>query len=85
MTTFIHNPGNENQINEIYAVLSVDKDGNEGIFAQEIDKKMYPLVSSKKEILERVFKFSAESAKICGMKVRLVRFSNREVVKEVTP
>lgn len=61
------------KIESIWAFLSEDEDGNEGIYAQKVGDMWMPFVGSNKENLET----SRLIIHMFGKKAKLVRFSVR--------
>lgn len=73
-----HGP-NESPIAELFAYVSLDERGNEGICAMEVDNGLWlAMVTSKARIAEKMKATAANIAREGGMTVRLVRFEMRE-------
>jgi len=51
----IHNPPNLKPADYLYAILSVDENGNEGIFSMVVSGVAYPLVLMNEDLLDSVF------------------------------
>ncbi len=84
--TVIHNPKNYlAQIDQIWAVLSVDE-GGEGVVAAPLNGMTVPLIAADEARLNSfVIPMAQQIAVISGKKMRLVKFHNREVVQEIFP
>lgn len=69
-------------IDGIYAFLSKDNKGNEGLCAFQFKPGNWmPLVAADKERLDALTPVAEEIAKSSGQDVILVKFSNREELK----
>jgi hypothetical protein len=70
-------------INEVYAFLTI-QDGEEGIFATQLTSNgvWLPLIFTSMAIADGFKTFALEAAKDEGVKLKLVKFSTREVVEE---
>lgn len=71
----IHDPGNTAPINMLWAWLSVDEKGNEGI----VGSNLGPMVSGKKEIMKAAEKMVRRGAEECGKRVVLAAFMRVEM------
>lgn len=81
----INNPGSTGHIlEEMYAYVAVHDDGFEGILATTIGFDNFPMVAADLKAIKR-FRAQANLVAVeTGLTVRLVRFSNREIVQEIT-
>jgi hypothetical protein len=84
MVTVIHAPKNEMpRIDCIWAFLSVDEgDGNEGVVAAPLGGALMPLIAADPKRLESIIPVAEEIARVTGRVIRLVKFSNREVIRQ---
>lgn len=75
------------KIEEMWAWVSVDPDtGDEGIVAANMPGLgWHPLVTGRKHLTEKMELLAQRVAKESGRKIRLVRFTSRTEVKELTP
>lgn len=81
--TEIHNPENKQHINEIYAIVSRDKNGNEGIIAVRLDESsftVFPCICSEKSNIETFKRIVLlEKDRIpSSMSLRVIKFTSRE-------
>lgn len=86
MPDVIHNPPNYlAQIDEIWAVLSVDE-GGEGLVAAPLKGMTVPLIAADKARLESfIIPMAEQLADVFGKKLKLVKFRNREEIREFLP
>ena len=86
-TLFVQPPNTMPRINSIYAFVSVDAvDGNEGVVAAPYGgQSCLPLIAADEERLKELIPIAEKIATIANMKIRLVKFSTREVIKEINP
>jgi len=79
----IHDPGNEATINEIYVFLSVDA-GGEGIVATGSSTGlMMPMFFANHRTLESAKK-AVKTFSPNGKKIRIAKFSHKEIIDEFT-
>lgn len=79
-------PPNEKPITEIFAVLSVDPDGSEGVCATGTREfGMMPLIVAYSRLVPMLREKAAEISKVTGKTVRLVRFASREEMETFYP
>ena len=87
MVTVIHAPKNEMpRIDCIWAYLSVDdRDGNEGVCAAMVPglPGLTPLIAADERRLEFITQLAEQLARDSGRVLRLVKFTNREVIKQI--
>lgn len=77
-----HIPGNEEIMDEIYVVISKDKEG-EGIVSMMLSDRAMPLVFGKKEMLEKVLPLIKKMADETGQVLQICKYKKTEVVEEV--
>jgi hypothetical protein len=71
----IHVAPNEERINTLYAYLSIDEEGKNGICAHVIDRLgSTPLVTSKRRIAEQMRPLAKLCAKETGKRIGLFEF-----------
>jgi hypothetical protein len=82
----LHTPPNEAPLEELFAWVSVDANGNEGILADGIQGLgMTPLVTGKRAMAEGPFrKMAAEIARGTGATVKLARFRRDDEGRRAT-
>lgn len=88
MGTIFQQPKNTlPRIDELYCYVSVDaQDGNEGLVGAPIGPiGCMPLVAADKARLSQLTPLAEELAKQFNIKIRLVKFSKREVIEEIDP
>jgi hypothetical protein len=83
--TEIHSPPNEMlRIDELYLFISVDEHG-EGVCAAPLggDGSMMPLVAADRTRLDQLMPWAQMIAKMTGKKIKLIKFTERTVIKEI--
>lgn len=74
------------KIEGMYAFLSVDaEDGNEGVMAYKMGDAWMPLLAADGERLRVLRPLAEEIVRMTGKKARLVRFTGRIDMEEITP
>lgn len=81
----VHSPPNEAPISELYVVLSVEKNGNEGICGYDTGLGLMPLVAGYERMLPMMRRMAAEVAKHTGKRLVLVKFTGREQIEVLQP
>ena len=73
------------KINEVWAYVSEDEKGNEGIcgWLDEKTKQWLPMVCADKDRLESLRVLAIMIAKQTNKKIKIVKFSTREDVEEI--
>jgi hypothetical protein len=72
------------RIDSIWAFVSVDpQDGNEGVCAFQIGQHMMPMIAADPKRLKALTPLAESLALRTGMKIKLVRFTAREEVREL--
>jgi hypothetical protein len=68
----------------IWAFLSVDEDGNESVCAAPMlgPGSLVPLIAADKAMLDSLWPIARELARVTGRIIRLVKFSEREVLSQ---
>lgn len=79
--------GQKLHIDEIWAFLSVDEEGDEGIVAitSPLTGLMLPLIAADRERLDQLKPMAQRTARDTGRKVRLCKFHQRTEVEELNP
>lgn len=77
-------PGNEHPITELFAFVAVDGEGKEGICSASIGGGHWAMVTTRPDILAKMRVAAREISKHAGKPIRLVRFTQREVVETIT-
>ncbi len=86
--TLIHNPPNTLRIDEIFAFISVDDKGNEGVCAFVNGTQMVPMIGADMKRLESLRPIARQLAgqeEFTGKKIRLVKFKVREEMEIIEP
>lgn len=82
--TAIHNPGNVQPINELYAYLSIDEAGNEGVMGGiKTDGSAFTFCFGDEATARNFEKIIGQIAEAGKMKIRLVKFTSKEILKEI--
>jgi len=80
----IHDAKNTQPITELYVYISVDKNGNEGVCGATLpDLGSVPLVFGYLKTAEAFLSLVNEVVATTGVRVDLVKFTNREVLKSI--
>ena len=87
----IHDPKNKWPIKTLWAFLSEDADGNQGIIAGGcydsdsgiVVPRMIPLVTSSEALLPQMREMAAVAKRLTDKKIVLYKFTAREKVEEV--
>ena len=74
------------KIKEMWAYISVDEDGNEGVFAAQLGPDfMCPLVGADKARMESLRAVAQDIVDETGVGCKLVRFHHCTVEEEISP
>jgi hypothetical protein len=80
----IDTPNTLLRIDSIWAVISVDADGNEGVCAASINGMMAPLIAADEARLASIIPMARTLAKMDRTKtLKLVKLTNREEVMTI--
>jgi hypothetical protein len=81
MTTILQDdaPNEALMIVELFAFISLDDPGNEGICGA-ISPALAPMITSKERVAEKLKDQAREIARLSGKAVRLVRFTRAEKI-----
>lgn len=77
---FLDTGPNEAPITELYALISIDEKGNEGICSHHLPNLgiTTPLVTSKKRVAMQLNELAQKIANLSGSKVQMVRFTRAD-------
>lgn len=86
-TIFTQPPNTLPSIECLYAFVSVDpEDGNEGLVGAPFGgMPLMPMIAADEKRLEQLIPTAEFIAKKFNMKIRLIKLSHREVIKEINP
>lgn len=75
------------RIDSLYAYVSVDhEDGNEGLCGAPVGPVgCMPLIAADEKRLEQLTPIAEQMARQFKMKIRLVKFTKREVIRDIGP
>lgn len=76
-----HIPANEQTMDEIYAVLSVDENG-EGICSMMTEQGGMPMIFGHERMIEFIKPLINKMVKDTGRTLRLVKYKKTEVIQE---
>ncbi len=84
-----HHPKNYlEKITEVYCFVSSDENG-EGIIAQTMDSPMgriqMPFVCADKDRMESLKPFAIQATKQSGVKIKIIKLTNREEIEDINP
>jgi hypothetical protein len=72
------------QIDQIWMVVSVDpNDANEGVCAAIVGGVMMPLIAADPKRLDQIVSLATDVKRKTGMRLKLVKFSQREEIAEI--
>jgi len=80
---FVHDPGNNKKIDSVFAILSEDEQGNEGIDGVMMNGKMTPFITGSEKAIEMMISIIKSMPKVKGKKHKLVRYTKKELVREL--
>lgn len=81
----IHNPTNKKPISNLWAFLSVDENGNEGICGARVaDGEWFALVTAEQEMLPMLKELAKIACYGSKKQVQLVKFGTRENVEIIS-
>jgi hypothetical protein len=71
----------------LYAFVSVDaEDGNEGLVGAPYGgMQVMPMIAADEKRLEQLMTLAQQLATAFNIKIRLIKLSHREVIKEINP
>jgi hypothetical protein len=72
---------NVQEIKELFAAVSIDNDGNEGICSLTIDSNTFPVVFGYEKILNLMKPFLIEMSQNTTKKIQIVKFTNKEIIE----
>jgi hypothetical protein len=74
-------------IESVYLFVSVDaEDGNEGVVGAPYGGQMcLPMIAADEKRLEQLMTLAQQLSTAFNMKIRLIKLSHREVIKEINP
>jgi uncharacterized Zn finger protein (UPF0148 family) len=73
---------NFNKLNEMFAFVSVDQDGNEGVITMRGPNNMaLPMVTSESSLVDKLKPKAKEIEKSIKMKVKLLKFTTRTEIE----
>lgn len=79
----LHAPTNHLKIDEMWAFISVDQDGNEGVCAFQSGSMMVPMVAADIERVKDFEPIAKRLAKVSPYPIKLIKFSTREEVQAI--
>jgi hypothetical protein len=87
MSTVLHDAKNYLKINEVWAFISVDDEGNEGLCAAPIGNgaATMPLIAADKKMLEILRPVAKGLALMTKKKIKLIKLHGREDVEFISP
>jgi hypothetical protein len=85
--TVLHEGGNHLKIDAIWAFISVDEKGDEGLCAAPMPgtNMTVPLIAANPERLKSLIPIAEMLARNTGMTIKLIRLGTREEVRVITP
>jgi hypothetical protein len=77
-------PNTQPRIDEMWVYVSIDSDGNEGVVGSYVPGSGWvPLMATDPQRLELIRPMALAVARQSGMRIRLVKFSSREVLETI--
>ena len=85
--TLLHHPKNELRIDAIWAFVSVDEDGNEGVIAASLPglPGLTPLIAADERRLASIRTIAQMVVDTFGKPARLIKMTSREVLETIEP
>jgi hypothetical protein len=81
----VHSPKNTFRITAIWAAVSVDEDGMEGVCAVNLNGTWTPLLAADETRLERVVDQARHLAKATGKRIKIIKLTSRIEVMDIPP
>ncbi len=79
----LHAPTNERPITELWAYLSVDEAGNEGLCGMPMMGATVPMVFGYERVARKLMPVAEQIAAMSGNTIRLVKFYSREEITSI--
>jgi hypothetical protein len=83
----VHEGGNHLKIDAIWAFISVDDDGNEGLCAAPLpgSNMTMPLIAADERMLTKLIPIAEMLARNTSMTIKLIRLGTREEIRVIAP
>ena len=81
--TILHEPENTFVIEKLWAFVSRDEKGNEGLVAAPLSGMMMPMIAADKDRLESLKPIAKDIAKMTKQKIVLLEFSTKKEVEVI--
>jgi hypothetical protein len=78
-------PGLMPCIEHLWAFLSIDKDGDEGVCAAKMGDMWVPLVAADEKRVETLREYAQRLVEATGCPIRLVKFTVRQEIEVIGP
>lgn len=72
-------------INEMFAFVAINDEGDEGLMSMQTERGQLPLVGADMERIDLLRPLAQKFAKDCETEVRLMKFSQMEVLETYAP
>jgi hypothetical protein len=72
-------------IDQLFAFISRDKDGTEGVIGMMMPNGLMPLIGADVARVDSYMKYAQNMADQMGVPIQVCLFSNRELVREIVP
>ena len=73
------------KIDAVWMFVCIDEDGNQRIPSKMMGDVSYPLMTTKQSLLPAIKKVAQKVAREANMEIRLLKFSNGELVETIKP
>jgi len=83
--TLIHSPDNTFRITAIYAAVSVDDSGMEGVCAALLNGTWTPLIAADETRLEWIVAQARMLAPATGKRIKIIKLTSRIEVMDIPP
>lgn len=81
----VYDPGNNYKISEIFAFISTDNDGNEGVCGYSTKAGMLPMIGADMARIETLRPMAKALAGMTKKKIQLIKFKVREDLEVIEP
>lgn len=83
ISLLVHESDNKFRIESIWAFVSVDENGLEGVCAHSTAVGMLPLITARPDLLPALRKMAEEIARHSGKQIKVIRMHSREEIETI--
>lgn len=81
----VHDPENHLKIEDVWAFISVDEKGDEGLCAIPTQMGMMPMIAADEARLKDLMPQAQKLADMTKKKIKLIKLTNRQEVEVIVP